>query len=258
MLNRMLHRVRLWLAPDHVTREGAVLPAAHLRFCGPEFKDDGYFLASARAEAERLVARCGLEAGGRVLDIGCGPGRLAIGLLDRGMELEEFRGIDAHRPSIAWCSRHLGRRHPAYRFEHVDVRNPRYNPAGAAADGAVRLPLADARYDVVYLYSVFSHMLPQGVRGYLAEIGRVLAPGGALFFTGFMEEGVPEVSENPEGYRQNWSGPLHCVRYDRAFLERMLAESGFTIARFDYGQETDGQSAVYARRREDAAASAAG
>jgi SAM-dependent methyltransferase len=247
MLNRLLRRTRLWLTPDHTVREGAVLPAPHLRFCGPEFKNDGYFLASARAEAERLASRCRLRPGGRVLDVGCGPGRLAIGLIDRGMEVAEFRGIDAHRPSIRWCARHLARRHPAYRFEHVDVRNPRYNPGGSASDGAVRLPLPDARFDVVYLYSVFSHMLPDGVRGYLAEIRRVLAPGGVLFFTGFVEDGVPEVSENPRDYRQNWAGPLHCVRYERGFLTRMLEDSGFRLERFDYGGETDGQSALYAR-----------
>jgi SAM-dependent methyltransferase len=250
MLDRLVRRARRWLAPDHTTLEDAVLPAAHLRFCGPEFKDDAYFLASARAEAERLVARCGLAPGGRVLDIGCGPGRLAIGLIDRGVQVDEFHGIDAHRPSVQWCTRHLSPRNPAFRFEHVDVRNARYNPRGAAEDGAVRLPLADARYDVVYLYSVFSHMLPQGVREYLAEIRRALAPGGVLFFTGFVEEGVPEVSENPEGYRQNWSGPLHCVRYERGFLSRMLAESGFRVEHFVHGEETDGQSAVYARREE--------
>lgn len=250
MLNRLLRRVRLWAAPDHVTHEGAVLPAAHRRWGGPEFKDDAYFLASARAEADRLMADCGLEPGGRVLDIGCGPGRLAIGLLDRGTNIAEYRGIDAHLPSVRWCARHLTRRNPAFRFEHVDVRTARYNPGGAVADGAARLPLADARYDIVYLYSVFSHMLPDGVRAYLREIRRVLAPGGVLFFTGFVEEGVPDVSENPEGYRQKWSGPLHCVRYDRGFLEGMLAEGGFRIDRFVYAEETDGQSAVYARRTE--------
>lgn len=248
MLKRLLHRARLWTAPDHTTLEGAVLPPPHRRFGGPEFSDDAYFLASARAEADRVVSRCGLPPGGRVLDIGCGPGRLPIGLLDRGTDVGEYRGIDTHLPSVRWCTRHLAPRNPAFRFEHVDVRSARYNPGGAVADRAARLPLPDSHFHVVYLYSVFSHMLAEGVRTYLGEIGRVLAPGGVVFFTGFMEEGVPDVSENPEGYRLAWTGPLHCVRYDLRFLEGMLADAGFRIDRFVYAEETDQQSAIYARR----------
>lgn len=246
MIRRILRTIRRRLGPDHVRLEDAVLPAPHLRFGGPEFRDDAHFLASARAEADRVVRDCGLPDGGRLLEIGPGPGRLAIGLLDRAVPLAEYRGLDAHRPSVRWCARHLAPRHDGFRFEHVDVRTARYNPGGAVGDASARLPLPQGQYHVVYLYSVFSHMMPDGVRGYLREIRRVLAPGGTLFFTGFVEEGVPEVEENPSGYRQAWSGPLHCVRYERGFLERMLAENGFRIDRFVHGVETDGQSAVYA------------
>ncbi|HEX8276672.1 MAG TPA: methyltransferase domain-containing protein [Longimicrobiaceae bacterium] len=257
MLRSALRRARLWLAPEYVTRDGVRLPPPHLRFCGPEFKDDGYFLASARGEAARLVGECGLTPASRVLDVGCGPGRLAIGILDRVGRVAEYRGIDVHRPSIEWCDRHLGRSDPPFRFQLVDVRNARYNPEGADLASTIRLPVADGRFDIAYLYSVFSHMLPPDVRGYLREIHRLLAPGGILFFTAFVEEGVPDVSENPDGYVQSWLGPLHCVRYQRGYLEGMLGDAGFETVRFVYGRETNGQSAVYARRSDERARGAA-
>jgi len=77
----------------------------------------------------------------------------------------------------------------------------------------------------------------------LRDFRRLLASNGRLFFTSFAEEGVPDLSINPKGYRREWSGPLHCVRYRRGFLESLLESSGFKVDRFDYETETDGQSA---------------
>jgi SAM-dependent methyltransferase len=249
MLRAVIQKAREWASPRYVRHQGVRLPPARLRFCGPEFKDDGYFLASARAEADRLVAECGLTALSRVLDVGCGPGRLAIGIASRLGAVAEYRGLDVHLPSIRWCTRHVARLNPAFRFQHLDVKNARYNPDGTVAADGARLPLPDAHFDVVYLYSVFSHMLADDVRGYLGELRRVTSPGGRLFLTGFLEEGVAEVSENPAGYGQAWTGPLHCVRYERGAFQRMLRDAGFEVTKVVHGRETDGQSAVYARRR---------
>lgn len=63
-----------------------------------------------------------------------------------------------------------------------------------------------------------------------------------------METEVPEVSVNPPGYVRSWSGPLHCVRYERGYVERMLGAAGFTIEKLVHGTETDRQSAIFARR----------
>ncbi len=248
MLKRVLRRVRLWRQPDHVVHEGVRLPPPHLRFCGAEFQDDAYFLASARREALRLAAEAGVTSRSRVLDVGCGPGRLAIGLLALPGGVAQYLGLDVHRPSIDWCIRNLGAANPAFRFHHVDVRNDRYNPGGSEPAGAVRLPVESGSHDVAYLYSVFSHMLASDVEGYLGELRRILAPGGTLFFTAFVETGVPEVSVNPPGYVREWDGPLHCVRYERGYLERMLGEAGFAMEKLVHGIETDRQSAIFARR----------
>ena len=53
---------------------------------------------------------------------------------------------------------------------------------------------------------------------------------------------------NPPGYRPNFRGPLHRVRYNKAFFEAMLQEEGFAVKRFEYATELDGQSIVYAVR----------
>lgn len=230
---------------DHVRYQGVILPAKHLRLCGTRFWTDAYFLASAQREADRLIRHLGLSRESRVLDVGCGVGRLAIGIISRLGELTKYRGIDVSEPAIEWCRRHLSAEHPGFQFVHIDVRNPRYNPAGREIQPGFELPFAEQEFDIIYLYSVFSHMTTADVRAYLREFRRVLAPGGRVFLTGFLEEKVPEMSVNPAGYRRKWSGELHCVRYERGFFERLTREQGFGVERFEYGQETDGQSAMY-------------
>jgi SAM-dependent methyltransferase len=247
-LRAAFSRVLGVLGRDFVTYQGQVLPPRRLRFCGQRFRDDEQFLSSARAEADRLASRCGLSVQSRVLDVGCGPGRLAIGILDRVGEVAAYEGIDVDAVSIAWCRRYLEFRHPAFRFTHIDLKNARYNPGGAEPGDEVRLPVAQEAFDIIYLYSVFSHLDLPDVRRYLKELARLLAPGGTLFLTGFFEQGAPEVTENPDEYRQPWKGPLHAVRYGREAFEELLAEVGWKVLGFEYGQETDGQSAYYLTR----------
>ncbi len=238
------------ILPDTVCHENVTLPARHLRFCGAEFRDDGRFLASAQAEADRLVDHFGLTTNSGVLDAGCGVGRLPIGILRRLGDIRHYRGVDVSRISIEWCQRHISRLHPGFQFFHINVRNLRYNPGGRAVDIGFQLPFEDQEFEIIYLYSVFSHMTKDDVRVYLKEFRRLLAPSGKVFLTAFVEEDVPDMSINPSGYRMRWTGPLHCVRYSRGLFETMLFEEGFGIDYFQYGSETGGQSAICVSRRE--------
>lgn len=47
---------------------------------GPLRYDDQYFVASAKSDVDRLTA-AGLRTGESLIDFGCGPGRIAIGLI---------------------------------------------------------------------------------------------------------------------------------------------------------------------------------
>jgi ubiquinone/menaquinone biosynthesis C-methylase UbiE len=248
LITKIARRARIALAGDSVRYGDLTLPARHYRPCGLEFRDDAYFVASAEGEVDRLVANFGLTPHSHLLDVGCGVGRLAIGLLRRFGQAHHYRGIDVNKTYIDWCNAHIARRHPGFQFTRIDVHNPRYNPSSSGIDDSFRLPFVGHEFDVIYLYSVFSHMLAEDARVYLREFDRVLKPSGAIFLTGFIEENVPDVEENPPNYRMAWQGHLHCVRYNKAFFERLLAASGFAIDRFEYEREANGQSGLYISR----------
>jgi SAM-dependent methyltransferase len=225
---------------------GLNLPPASLRRCTSEFRNDRYYLDSARHEAVRLIKHCGLSPQDRVLDLGCGAGRLALGILDVVGAIRGYEGIDVDRYAIEWCRHWIEEDHPAFRFTRLDVHNDRYNPAGRIRLNArFRFDFPDRHFDVIYLYSVFTHMKPADTRVYLREMRRVLAPKGSVFLTAYLEPDVPDVSINPAGYRQASNKPLHRVRLSRDFFAGMLAENGLAIRHFEEHGEFDGQSGVY-------------
>ncbi len=137
--------------------------------------------------ADDLENYAGLTARSRVLDIGCGVGRVALALARRYPHLD-YTGIDVDRPSIDGC-----RANPALRqfsFQRIDVANNLYNAGGAEAAASYRLPFSDGSFDVVYVVSVFTHMFPDACRNYSKEILRVLRPGGACAVTAILLEGT--------------------------------------------------------------------
>lgn len=243
---------------ENVVLDGVVLPPKSMRPCGPNFQDDGFYLESAKKEADRLVEDLGLTRESSLLDVGSGPGRLAIGILQRVGEIRAYRGVDVAERSVRWGESHITSDHPSFQFLHIDVENTRYNPDGAASDSDFTFPFGDKEFDIITLYSVFTHMLTDGVRTYLKEFDRILLPDGRLYLTAFVEDDVPDVEENPEGYLgREWKGPLHCVRYDREFFEKLLEESGFRLDGFDTTRGKaqssvleQGQRGLYISRRE--------
>lgn len=217
------------------------LPPPALRQGGEHFLDDNAFRRSAQSDARRLVREAGLRPWSSVVDLGCGPGRLAIGLLSSFWFHGSYLGVEVQRRHVEWCSDHLTSRFPGFKFAHVDALNERYNPQGS---NERRLPISDGSCDVFYAFSVFTHMRGVEVEAYLHEVRRVLAPKGRALFTSFVEQDVPDEAENPAGYGPlMWRTPLHCVRFS---LERMLAmveDAGLIVDQWHHRSDADGQSA---------------
>lgn len=122
----------------------------------------------------------------RVLDMGCGCGRLAWPLLQFLHPTATYHGGDVDASMLAWCQRSLASRHPNASFFHIDVFNSFYTPSQRGSPGQYRFPLPDGAVDRVFLGSVFTHMQPADVAAYLGEIARVLAPDGCALASFFL------------------------------------------------------------------------
>jgi SAM-dependent methyltransferase len=165
----VIHKNAPLIPPRAITSVGS----GDFRTIGEQFL--GYFREFAR-----------LVPSDRVLDVGCGIGRMAVPLtryLDRS---GSYDGFDVVPHAVEWCRRRITPRFPNFRFRCVSVRNDDYNPEGAIGATDFTFPYDDASFDFVFLTSVFTHMLPRDSSHYLAEIRRVLAPGGRCFSTWFV------------------------------------------------------------------------
>jgi SAM-dependent methyltransferase len=128
----------------------------------------------------------GLRPDEAVLEPGCGSGRMAEALTGHLSADGSYHGFDVMAEAVRWCQEHITPRHPNFHFEHVDVYNGNYNPKGRLAADEFAFPHPDDSFDFVILTSVFTHMLPAGVRHYLEEIRRVLRPSGRCVATWFV------------------------------------------------------------------------
>lgn len=121
-----------------------------------------------------------------VLDVGCGLGRMALPLTGYLQPpAGHYVGFDIEREAIDWCQRNITRRFPHFEFVAVAAHNPNYLSSDASRP-LQSFPVPEASFDLVIVTSVFTHLLPAEVETYLAEIARVLRPGGQCLMTFFL------------------------------------------------------------------------
>tara|TARA_B110000879_G_C11150562_1_gene504394 strand:- start:1568 stop:2257 length:690 start_codon:yes stop_codon:yes gene_type:complete len=120
----------------------------------------------------------------KVLDIGCGSGRLSIPLTDY-LKAGSYDGFDVIKTEINWAQNNISNKFSNFKFTHVDVTNNIYNEGNQTAD-SFKFPYDDNTFDFIYLNSVFTHMRTDDVKNYLSEISRVLKSGGKCLITYFL------------------------------------------------------------------------
>ena len=129
---------------------------------------------------------CGLKPHHRVLDVGCGSGRMAVPLTKYLNSEGSYDGFDISAPVVNWCAEKITRRYPNFRFQVADLYNPAYNLKSKSQAADYVFPFQENYFDLVFLTSVFTHMKPCDMEAYLAQIARVLKPNGRCLITFFL------------------------------------------------------------------------
>ncbi len=152
-----------------------------------------YWWYRARADLLRAALSDFAVDTGRVLDVGSADG-----------------------PSVGWLR---GDQHVT-----VDLDPRGLRPGGGVNGSALALPFRDGVFDLVSAFDVVEHCDPEAV--VMAELGRVLRPGGRLLLS------VP-------AYEWAWSDhdvrAGHVRRYTRPRLVAAVERAGFVVLRATYG-----------------------
>ncbi|GAB3183364.1 class I SAM-dependent methyltransferase [Nesterenkonia halophila] len=176
-------------------------------------------LEQMAGEDRTLITRWRDAIRGPMLDVGCGPGHWTALLAEGGREV---LGVDVSAEMIASARA---------RWQVPEFRQ-------ADAEG---LPVPTASRGAVLAWYSLIHLPPERLPTGLAEISRVLAPGGSLLL-GFFRGEAGERFEHAVTPAWYWSPEM---------LEELLAEAGFAVeerhARHDPGSRPHG--AMVARRR---------
>ncbi len=222
-------------------RDPLTPPRRYLDFVGDsDFRATGdEFLGHFRTLAD-------LQPTDRVLDVGCGIGRMARALTGELRAPGSYDGFDISAEAIAWCSRHYEGMAVPFTFRHADLRNTLYNPGGRETASDYRFPYGERSFDLVIATSVFTHLLADSAENYLGQAARVLAPGGRLFATWFVlgadaEGRAGADAEEPAGAAFDFSHPVGvatvadpavpeaAVAYPESWLRKRLSVHGLRV-----------------------------
>lgn len=191
---------------------------------GSEFIRDGMTIGALLRRHAGLTPEC------KTLEIGCGCGRNAFALADF-LHDGNYTGMDIERVALEGARNNPLLRRKGFTFDFLDIRNDAYNPDGRYLAAEYVLPYHDAAFDVVFMNSVFTHMLTDEVRNYARQIARVLKPGGRCYLTAFLLDGRGE-GEFPFHAQQhryaNETLPGIAVAYELGFLASTFAAHGMT------------------------------
>ena len=165
-------------APGHTLQPKALVHEAYLRLVGgagqppvenqwhaywDRLEEHVIFRVEAADYLSRLEAALGPQRGARVLDFGCGCGRVLRHWA--GLEGPEIHGSDYNERLVAWCAANL--------------------PFVTASVNELEPPLRyeDRQFGLVYAISVFTHLPRDLERAWIEELSRIVAPGGLLLLT---------------------------------------------------------------------------
>ncbi|MBK6740021.1 MAG: class I SAM-dependent methyltransferase [Haliea sp.] len=120
-----------------------------------------------------------------VLDVGCGS-KFTQAILYQGIPIGRYVGIDVFKELMEFLQAEVA--DERFEFHHVDIHNEMYNPDGMPLSELGAFPLPDASFDIICLYSVFTHLAPHDYPAMLRLLRPLIKPDGKIMYSLFVNE----------------------------------------------------------------------
>ncbi|MGE4192813.1 MAG: methyltransferase domain-containing protein [Pseudodesulfovibrio sp.] len=230
----------------------------------------GHVADSAKRSGARMfnafMDMCDLPKKSDILDVGCGMGRFSLPFIRYVGDEGSYAGLELMPPSVKYLEDNFVARFPNFTVKRVEVFNDLYNPDCNVKASEYVFPFENDSFDMVFLQSVFTHMVTQDVTNYLRQMHRVLRPGGLCMITYFLidEHSKRMISEKKTNrsfsfkHDHFWSDTEEIIEiaiaYDAEWLKATYEEIGFEIESIHKGTwrgetGTTGQDVVVARKK---------
>ncbi|PDY46648.1 class I SAM-dependent methyltransferase [Bacillus pseudomycoides] len=108
---------------------------------------------------------------GKVLELGCGPGRNAIYFAEKGCLVD---AVDLSQESIQWATERAKEKNVNINFIYNNIFD---------------LQIEEGTYDIVYDSGCFHHIAPHRRMSYIDLVKKALKPGGYFAITCFVQGG---------------------------------------------------------------------
>ncbi len=166
------------------------------------FVDTFLFRSQWQQLRQKTIYLASLQPGERVLDVGCGTGTLALEAARQIGTAGRVVGIDPSKQQIT----------------RARSKATRHNVPVAFQIGVIeQLAFSDQTFDVVLSTLMMHHLQSSLKRQGLAEIARVLKPGGRLVIADF----------KPKQERQGQAARFHAGGSSMQDLAAMVVDAGF-------------------------------
>jgi len=211
----------------------------------------GYSEVAVRYMKRRYAARDAafalprLKPGMKLLDCGCGPGTITVGLAE-AVTPGSVVGVDLEPSQVALAEKTAAER---------GIKNARFEVASV-----YQLPFPDCSFDVVFSHALFEHLVEPPAA--LHEIHRVLRPGGMVALSSPDWSGNLMAPRDPEAERaievlmaiqkRNGGNPYVGREFGRLLQETGFLRIGLT-ARYDSYEDVPLAAELLAERIEEGA-----
>ncbi len=222
------------------------LPEAQWTLQSGPFKSSQHFFDSSFQNFKELLYYTNLSPNQRVLDYGCGLGRLAIPMSayldpDNG----SYCGVDTNAACIERNQRAFSR-YKNFRFEHTNIYSKMYNRKGGNIEELLKLDLGKP-FNLAFLFSVFTHVLSKDCDFLLEFLRAQLVEQGEIFSSWFLindetQQGIEAGLSGREFKHQHGDNrienpevPEGAVAYYEEDVLKRFKKAGFSDVRIHYG-----------------------